>query len=204
MAFLREDEKKGLSLPGLIDIVFLLLIFSLVTLSVSQSQSVRKKTGKKEVEFDLPRSATNEAVDAGTILKTLTVQIENERTDDPASPKMVYILKPGNIDSLTIQQARIRAAQDSAFAVFPENFLELSDAVFQRTAACRLIRQSIAEYKDGNFYTPDPTNTIQIRAVRNTEFRIINYILETTSAYGDTIPRIFVRTLTGEGVPIGL
>jgi hypothetical protein len=36
---------------------------------------------------------------------------------------------------------------------------------------------------------------IEIRAVKNTEFRIVNAILRECSAFGDTLPAIAVRTL---------
>jgi biopolymer transport protein ExbD len=205
MAFVREDEKKGLSLPGLIDIVFLLLIFSLVTLSVSQNTLVAKKTGDKDAEFDLPETANPATVDADELLQTLLLQIEHQNPDDLKSPKVVYTLLPSLTDSITVEAARAVAARDSLFAPFPDNFLDMSDHEFWQTSACRLIRESITSYKENHFFRPDPTNSIEIRAVKNTEFRIVNYILEFTSTFGDTIPKFMIRTLSGnDGVALGI
>jgi hypothetical protein len=47
-------------------------------------------------------------------------------------------------------------------------------------------------------------NSIEIRAVKDTEFRIINYIMEQVSAYADTIPRLMWRTLTGKETGYGV
>jgi hypothetical protein len=66
-----------------------------------------------------------------------------------------------------------------------------------------MIKNEIIGYKDNHFFEPKPTNSIEIRAVWDTEFRIVNFILETCSALGDTIPRINVRTMSGTGSGYG-
>ena len=67
-----------------------------------------------------------------------------------------------------------------------------------------MIARAIEEHKEVYFFEPNPTNAIEIRAVKDTEFRIINFIMERCSAYGDTIPRLMLRTLTGREVWRGL
>ncbi|MEJ2627907.1 MAG: hypothetical protein P8078_05070, partial [bacterium] len=54
MAFKKDYIKRGLSLPGMIDIIFLLLIFSLVTLSSSNPDVSQYKEGEQSVQIDLP------------------------------------------------------------------------------------------------------------------------------------------------------
>ena len=99
-------------------------------------------------------------------------------------------MDPSRPNSETVKTAREAAGADSTrFRRFPANFLSLSDAAFARLEACRFIRQEIRRYKEAHFFGPDPTQSIEIRAVRDTEFRIINHILEYTSTFNDTIPR---------------
>ncbi len=204
MAFKRTDEKKGLSLPGLIDIIFLLLIFSLVTLSISQARIEKNVAGNKEIEFDLPEMRSSDVVEADNLLKTLMFQIELVDNSDEKSGKVVYVLRPLEDRPISIRGARQRALQDSLFAVFPENFLELNDKDFSDTPPCKLIERSIREYKENHFFNPSPANRIEIRAVKSTEFRIFNYILNLCSSYGDTIPQVIIHTLGGREVRDGI
>lgn len=205
MAFKREEEKKGISLPGLIDIVFLLLIFSLVTLTVSQSLVDNAGEHDKDAEFKLPEIESAAARKVENELTTLLFQIEHLVENDAASPKVVFALNPDRPNSQTVKTARETAGADSTrFRQFPADFLSLSDAAFSRLAACRFIREEIRRYKEAHFLGPDPTHAIEIRAVRDTEFRIINHILEYTSTFNDTIPRFMVRTISGKEVSLGL
>jgi hypothetical protein len=197
MAFIRKDtEKKGLSLPGLIDIIFLLLIFSLVTLSITQAKVETKRRGDQSMEFPLPETKSIETEEVGGVLQTLMFQIEPSDPEDALSPKTVYVLWPSIQDSLSVEEARINAQRDSLFAVFPDDFLKISDAVFSKTVPCNLIQWAVQKYKEEHFFDADLSNSVEIRAVKNTEFRIVNFIMEQCSVYGDTIPRVVLRTLT--------
>lgn len=204
MAFHHTEEKKGLSLPGLIDIIFLLLIFSLVTLSFSQAEVDARKRSERAVEFDLPETNVKHTKEAPDLLSTLLLQIEHTDPQDDSSPKIVYVLWPSNGDSITVSQAKERALQDSLFQPFSTDFLQLSDRAFTQMPPCTLIHWAIHAYKEENFVEPKSTNVIEIRAVRDTEFRIVNFIMEECSAYGDTIPRFTLRTLTGKEVSGGV
>ena len=203
MAFSRKEEKKGISLPGLIDIIFLLLIFSLATFSFTDSSLQEEKGDKGTYDLELPKARITETFKTDDVLQTLLFQIEHTDSEDPTSPKVVYVLWPSWEDSLDINQAKINAQRDSLFAVFPDDFLRMSDRDFTRTSACTLMHWALQTYKNEHFREPNYANTIEIRAVRNTEFRIINYILEQCSAYGDTIPRFTLRTLSGQEVDSG-
>ena len=198
MAFHKHDDKKGLSLPGLIDIIFLLLIFSLVTLSISEAKVETKRRGDRGVDFDLPESMTKDTEEVDQVLQTLLFQIEHQNSKDPTTPKVIWVLKPSLKDSLTLQGAKSIAERDSLFRLFPIDFLNLTDLEFGRLPACQLINKSIDDFKKNNFFKPDLSNSIEVRAIKNTEFRIVNYILKSCSAYGDTIPRVVLRTLTAK------
>ena len=204
MAFTRKDEKKGLSLPGLIDIIFLLLIFSLVTLSFSQAKVESKRSGENTDAFDLPEAKVAETVEVEDVLQTILFQVENVDPEDLNSLKTLYVLLPSAVDSLTVEEAKQVAERDSIFAVFPRGYIGMDDRTFERTDACRLIRSTLRTYVDQNFYEPNSMNSIDIRAVKDTEFRIINYIMEQVSTYADTIPRLMWRTLTGKETADGV
>ncbi len=197
MAFIKKNnDKKGLSLPGMIDIIFLLLIFSLVTLSISQARVETKRRGDQSTEFSLPETRSTETEETGGILQTLLFQIERSDPENVQSPKIVYILFPSIQDSISLEEAKINAQRDSLFATFPDNFLKMNDLVFSKTAPCDLIQWAIQKYKEDHFTKPDLSNSVEIRADKNTEFRIVNFIMEQCSVYGDTIPRVVLRTLT--------
>ena len=196
MAFIRKEEKKGISLPGLIDIIFLLLIFSVATFSYTDSSVKEESQSGGDVDLELPEAGLSDTFIADDVLQTLLFQVEHTDSEDPLSPKIVYILWPVWEDSLTLTGAKQKAQEDSLFAVFPQNFLRMSDQEFVRTPPCTLIHWALHTYKKTYFNEPNYANTIEIRAVKDTEFRIINYILEECSAYGDTIPRFTLRTLS--------
>ena len=88
----------------------------------------------------------------------------------------------------------------SLFERFTPNFLLLNDDAFSKLPPCLLIEKSIRDYKNRVFFEPRSTNSIELRAVKNTEFRIVNFIMEQCSAYGYTIPRILLHTLSDKGV----
>lgn len=204
MSFSYVKEKKGLSLPGLIDIIFLLLIFSLVTLSFTDAKVESEKPGETGTEFPLPEARVAETVELNEVLQTLLFQIEHVDRDNPESPKVIYALWPSIRDSVSIIDAKVNAARDSLFGIFPVNFLELSDREFSRLPPCTLITNNLRRYKETYFYIPRVTNAVEIRAVPDTEFRIVNFIMEQVSTYGDTIPQLMWHTFSGRGIGDGL
>jgi hypothetical protein len=203
MAFLKKEEKKGLSLPGLIDIIFLLLIFSLVTLSFSGARVDAKKRGARGADLNLPETKFENTFKGEEILQTLLFQVEHTDPEDLTSPKIVYVLWPVREDSITVAQAKENAVRDSTFAAFSPDFLQMDDSDFVQSSPCTLIRSAFRRYKDTYFTEPSYSNSIEIRAVWDTEFRIVNFVIEQCSAYGDTIPRFVLHTLTGREVEGG-
>ncbi len=201
MAFRRKDDKKGLSLPGLIDIIFLLLVFSLVTLSVSSSQLESEDKGDSQgADLNLPFADAAQTHESSQLLSTLLFQIEHWEPDDPQTPKVLYVLIPEYGDTLSLANAKNRAIVDSMYAYYPSNFLDLNDRQFNRIPPNRMISRYIESYKKEHFYEPGWDNTVEIRASKNIEFRLIQYILNACSAYGDTIPQVVLHTLSGEEI----
>ncbi len=201
MPFKKTDEKKDFSLPGLIDIIFLLLIFTLVTLSVSNAELDNQEEGDQIAgEVDLPYAESSLTVESDATLSTLLFQVVKLNSKDPESPNVVYTLVPVYGDTTSITEAFNKAVQDSLFAVYPSDFLELDDNAFIQLEASQLIRNTIQEYKNNFFQQPGWSNAVEIRAAKEIEFRIIQYILDRCSVYGDTIPQIVLHTLTGEDI----
>ncbi|RKY84426.1 hypothetical protein DRP98_04980 [candidate division KSB1 bacterium] len=197
MPFVRKEDLKDMELPSLIDIIFLLLIFFLVTYSFSE---MGEETGPARSIFDLPEALGESPVLEEEVLRTLLFQIEHKDSKDIHSPKVVYALWPSLSDSITLSQALVKAREDSSLhAEFPDGFLQLPDEEFQSTPPCTLIANSIARYKTRYFHNVSVTNTIEIRAAKDTEFRIIDFIMDCCAAYQDTIPRIVFHTLATEG-----
>ena len=194
MAFKKDYIRRGLSLPGMIDIIFLLLIFSLVTLSSSNPDVSQYKEGEQSVQIDLPIINSNLTEKRDNILTTLMFELKFI-DDNINNPRVVYYLLPSG-DTTTYQIAKQKAIENAQCDTFPDNFLSLSDYAFESLSACQSIRKAIKDYKNAHFVEPNFNNSVEIRADRNLEFRIFNYILDQCSAYGDTIPRVISRSLS--------
>lgn len=188
MPFIKKQDQKSLTLPSLIDVVFLLLIYSLVTIPMERGGPVE--------EFPLPHIQSPKTQDAEAMIKNLIIQIENEKPEDPRSARVVYVLLPSQ-PTITVEQARRMALQANRYASLASDSIRiLSDSEFRASKVCQLIQDEIRKYvaKHGNAVLW--ANKIEIRAVRNTEFRLLNFILKECSAYGDKVPSIAVRTLS--------
>lgn len=197
MPFVRKEGLKDLELPSLIDVIFLLLIFFLVTYSFSE---MGEETGSARSIFDLPEAPGETIVVEEEVLQTLLFQIEHKDAKNPSTPKIVYVLWPSWRDSVTLSQSLVKAREDSSLhAEFPDNFLQLSDKEFKSIQPCTLITNSIARYKDSYFQNVSVTNNIEIRAAGDTEFRIVDFIMSRCAAYQDTIPRLVFHTLATRG-----
>lgn len=193
MAFERKQktEKENFEFPSLMDVVFLLLIFFLATLSFTSSGG--KSPIPSLLPFPLPEAEGSRAVREREILETLLIQIEHRDEKNPQSPKVVYILRPSPEDSLTFSQALKKAKEDSSLhAEFFPDTLRGSREIFEQCRACGLIGRAIEDHKNKFFQKPSPANYIEIRAVKSTEFRVINFIMEKCSR--DTIPKLVFRT----------
>lgn len=195
MAFKRDAPPERNELTSLIDIVFLLLIFFLISFSFSLTADVTESKVYSEIE--LPKTNTDLPVIRDDRLKNLMLQIVPDTTGGVDTRK-IFVLWPSYSDttSVTRGQAFRKALEDSTFATLPEFFLFLRDAEFGNLPASRLISQSIAKYvEDEKFYRGNTRPIVEVRAEKNTEFRIISYIMDQCSAYKDAVPQIIIRTV---------
>ncbi len=194
MAFKKDYFKKNVSLPGMIDIIFLLLIFSLVTLSHTNPDISQYKPGQQKVSLDLPVIDSNLTEKKENILTTLMFEVRFAE-DNVNNSRVVYVLFPSG-DSTTYHIAKQNAISKAKCDTFPDNFLSLNDNAFESLSVCKMIRKSIKDYKNAHFTEPNLNNSIEIRTDKNIEFRIFNFILNQCSAYGDTIPSVITRSLS--------
>lgn len=192
MPFTKKHDQKSLTLPSLIDVVFLLLIYSLVTIPMER--------GGPSEEFPLPSIQSPIAQDAEAVIKNMVIQIENEIRNDPRTRRVVFILLPTQ-RNITIEEAKRMAIQAQRYASLSSDSIRtLSDSQFRTSTMGRLIRNEIQNYVNRFPRTNRPRiNRIEIRAVQNTEFRLLNFILRECSEYGDSIPSIAVRILSQTG-----
>jgi hypothetical protein len=204
MAFTKINVHKELNLPSLVDLCFLLIIYSLITLPVTKSRVESGRRGKQQSESDLPQTRQNALENADLVLTTLMFKVETGDSADKKDRRILYVLVPGESDTLTLASAKAAALRDSLVAEFPMGYAQMPEPDFLRLRGCRLIREQIATYKNNHFIKPSHSNIIKIRAVRETEFRLVNYIMDQCALYGDTIPRIEVHTSSTAGGPGGL
>ncbi len=191
----KKQDKIAIELTGLIDIVFLLLIFFLVSFAFSLAGDV--SDSKSYADLELPKTRTELSAIEEDILENLMIQIVPD-TNNYYVSKTAYILWPSYNDSVKITrvQALNRAITDSTFAAFPPDILELSYQEFQNLPPCTLITNSIKRYIDLEKFNRGNTRPlIEMRAERNTEFQILSFIMDQCSSYNDIIPQIVIRTV---------
>jgi len=196
MAFKRNEEKNpGLELTSLIDIVFLLLIFFLVSFAFSLAGDVSES--KVYSEMRLPKTNTELPAIETDVLNNLMIQINVDSSGNGSTVRTAYVLWPSYDEGRkrTRGAALQQSLQDSTFAAFPENFVQVPASGFSAVAACTLITNSIARYVEiEREYRKNKRPIVEIRAAQNTEFKIVNFIMETCSAYGDDMPQVIIRT----------
>ncbi len=196
MAFRREESRKDLELPTLIDIIFLLLIFFLLTYS-----PVPPKVGQSILELNLPQAEGATQVNQNEKLETLLIEILPVKRDDPSAGYQVAILLPFEefgIDRdfpVSYRQAKIFSIRYNREEILPVNYITLSNSNFLDLPAVKLINDQLEKYIEQKFRVPKITNRIEIRANKDVTFKIINFIIEKCSSYEDLIPSLVFRTM---------
>jgi hypothetical protein len=207
MAFKHIHEKKGLSLPSLIDIIFLLLIFFMLTINISSIPG-----GDYPLDyFDLPKVRISQLDQASKVLQTLMIQIEheknNESTEEPgsSSPLVVYALWPDEREPITISTARAYAQEHGKFAYLVDETTRRSNPDIPDISAEDFIKREIEQYAGMHFNVPGDSNSyvIDVRAVNETTFKTINHILNVCSELDIPIKRINIRVNPGEAAEDG-
>jgi hypothetical protein len=192
-----RDEGGIQDLPSLIDLVFLLLIFSLTTMSQNIVKMREKAPSEIETleKIELPIYNDEKAKTADEKLKTLFFQIERDTL--VAGKCAIYALWPSNPDSSTFNSSKQQAIRTGLWAVFTDSILQMQNKQFALSSPCTLIANTIRRYKNSPNLARD--RVVGIRADGSTEFRIINFLMTECSQYGDTIPRVVIRTFQRQG-----
>jgi hypothetical protein len=198
MAFHRaKPGKKNLWFPSLMDVIFMVVIFSILNIQISPMVNEEPGEGRENVP-DLPLIAESQ-IDAADTLQTIMFYINYNDTLPVHGPKRISVLKPEIGRTRTIRQALDLAFLDTVrlSKLLPMDMGSLGRMEFERTGACRMIRDQIHEYKNSQLLSLDPKNphAVEISAVQGTEYRIIDYIMRQCAVYGDTIPLCIFRTL---------
>lgn len=191
MAFKRQESSRELEITSLIDIVFLLLIFFLVLFAFSVAGDVSQSNTSTEIP--LPQNSVNQSPLKDDKLSNLMIQI----MPDTSNIRVAYILWPSYREGveLTEDAAFKISLEDSTFRPFPDSYLSLSNQEFSESEACKLISISIKQFVEKEkILKQNERPVIEVRAEKNTEFKILNYILEQCSLYKDKIPQIIFRT----------
>ncbi len=194
MARERKNDSRVIELTSLIDVVFLLLIFFLVTFALTLSGAVSES--EVSSQLDLPETQSVLPMVTDETLENLMIQITPDTTDNIVR-RAAHILWPALKDTVGISTlgAMRKAQRDSTFASFPKNFASLSDEEFESAKACTLISNSISRYVEAHkLYGRRVRPLVEVRAARDTEFRILSFIMNQCSAQGDLIPQIVIRT----------
>lgn len=199
MAFKKKiggKAKKEFEIVGLIDLVFLLLIFFILTATTGM-EGERVGTDK----LTLPHMS-GVPLDANERLSTLMFRIEKRGEafgDSP--PDILYALLPfktqnkdtswsGRSDTLTYEES----FQQSKMDTFLSLFCELHFDHIHKDPACSLfVVNTIQKYRENVFRTLG--NHVEISAVERTPFYYINVIMSECGRIEDEIPNVVFRTI---------
>lgn len=196
MSFRKTSSTPDIDLPTFIDVVFLLLIFFLVTYS-----PVPPKTGEEELDLNLPVAEGSSQVNENEPLETMLIEIMplKEMEDQEPGFRLMVLLPFESFtrsqrDGLTYREARDFSIQQQRVAVLPVDVSTLSEREFSRLPAIQLLDDQIDRYVRTKFRVPRPSNRIDIRADESVQFRLIGFIMEKCSSFEDLIPSMIFRT----------
>ncbi len=192
MTFRKSSTQKEIELPTFIDIVFLLLIFFIVSFS-----PVAPKVGEAKLELNLPIAEGAGEVESNELLETILIEILPLKEEEKMIGFRVSVLLPfdsyaSQKGGLTYRDAKSNSSQRQED--LPLDVSNLSDREFSRLPAIQLLNDQIDRYVASKFRVPRPSNRIEIRADKEVQFRVINAVMEKCSSYGDLIPSLVFRT----------
>jgi len=200
MAFRRTElaGTKELELPTFIDVVFLLLIFFLLTYS-----PVSPKKGEAALQLTLPVAKGMEKVRLSEQLQTMLIEVLPVNAKDLSQGYQVSVLLPFQDYSIlatrprtiTVAKAREYAKIYHRQGFLPANYAVISKREFKKLDVVKMLDREIDKYVRYRFRIPKPTNRIEIRADASVKFRLINFILTKCSSYEDLVPMIVFRTM---------
>ena len=157
MRHMRLRTTRMFDIVGLIDIIFLLLIFGMIVLGISYATGKLKARERPDV---LKVTLGWRALDAGR------------------GQSFVVIEYPSPEGMLTSNQDFPRDDRLSEY---------ISDGSYPNKSGFRLIRDKLAQYKeDYDEAAGDKPNFITLDVAENTKFALIGYVVEECSVHWDT------------------
>ena len=196
MAFRKIELKKEFELPTFIDVIFLLLIFFLLTYS-----PIPPVVGQASLELNLPIAEGSTLVNQNEKLETMMIEVLQVNKDNPEMGYNVTVLLPFEEYGLdrgipiSYQQAKNFAGIYQRQSILPANYTELNTAQFRNLPAVKLIDEQLDRYVERKFRVANITNRIEIRADKEVTFKIVNFIITKCSSYGDLVPSLIFRTM---------
>ena len=159
MAFRRIEARKDFELPTFIDIIFLLLIFFLLTYS-----PVPPKVGQSTLELNLPEAAGTAKVNQNEKLETMMIEIMPVNKEKPEMGLQVSVLLP--FENYDMEKAGAVAYKDAKkFAktyqredVLPTEYVTLGKSEFMNLPAVKLINDQLDRYVQEKFRIAKLTN----------------------------------------------
>ena len=133
-----EDEKVQLQIAPLIDVVFLLLIYFMVTASLVKKEA--------DISFMLPATVTP----SEPITLPIEVQIEIDAEGDVAIEGMIFDRNDRDLEKMIVSLLEFRAAADSSGSELIVTILP-DDAVLQRRVIDVMSACAIAKVKNTSF-----------------------------------------------------
>lgn len=181
MAFSYKTKKKGTEIVPLIDMVFLLLIFFLVT-----TETFQVSESKEQVPVNsrnLPESPGS-PVSSNETLKNLLIRVEDD-SSAVEDRRLVYFVEPEN-GNFTFKQALQKAGEDADFVIVYNDTLMCNRNNFLASHFSREIQEKIHTYREILRDKPVNDRIIDICADKDTPFRLIYYLMEQCSN-GDSL-----------------
>ena len=202
MARKQKQSKPGLSLPGLIDIIFLLLVFAIVKLIGYQNGTKDNRAGEtlRTVLEGMPNINVYHADNVGDIT-TLTVQIENFVAEDATVQRRMLLLKGSRHEPVSYGAALISAAREGRSWTLPEperiNAGSAEELV--QLEPFNGIRDSLLANIQSLYSADDPANFLEVRAIEGTEYMIVDFLLKTCAALEKRVPLFSICVLHEQG-----
>lgn len=201
MAFKRITELQDIELVSLVDIVFLLLIFFLLTVTLEPGGRTDVAPAIIPPLEKMPKDPIKGAVDIDKYINSLIVQVEQGSLEE-GTPLIAYFLEKDKEKEFSLFESAYSTAKgDSTLhAEIPGNFLTLlfrhKNIISQSSPPTDYVPPKIIDLVERKIRENRENGFIEIRAVENTEFGFINFLLNECS--NNSIKYVSFRILSKE------
>ena len=202
MALKYNGTRQGLSLPGLIDIIFLLLVFAIVKLVGYDAgpKEIEKGTMSRTLLDGMPELTVYQANKVEDIT-TLTVQIENFVVENPPSTRRLILMKGSRANPVPYMAALRNAEENGRTWQLPDKATIARMPVSQLGALepFGAIRDSLIADIQALYPHDDQSNTLEMRAIETTEFNLLDFVLSICASLDPRVPLLSICVLQEQG-----